>query len=55
MSPTPTLNIYLFEGPLVVGKDPGELLNTLKKKIALPEEDIKTLILFNSCQPTYSQ
>jgi hypothetical protein len=33
----------------VVGKDPVELEKyVLRKKIALPEEDISTLILFNT-------
>jgi hypothetical protein len=32
----------------VVGKDPVELEKYLGKKIALPEEDISTLILFNT-------
>jgi hypothetical protein len=32
----------------VVGKDPVELEKYLGKKIALPEEDINTLILFNT-------
>jgi hypothetical protein len=32
----------------VVRKDPVEVVNTLKKKIALPEEDTSILILFNS-------
>jgi hypothetical protein len=37
----------------VVGKDPVELEKYLEKKIALPEEDISTLILFNTQQPSY--
>jgi hypothetical protein len=32
----------------VVGKDPVEIKKYLGKKIALPEEDISTLILFNN-------
>jgi hypothetical protein len=32
----------------VLGKDPEELEKYLEKKIALPEEDISTLILFNT-------
>jgi hypothetical protein len=34
----------------VVGKDPVELEKYFKKKFALPEEDISTLILFNTLQ-----
>jgi hypothetical protein len=32
----------------VVGKDPVELEKFFEKKIALPEEDIRTLILLNT-------
>jgi hypothetical protein len=32
----------------VVGKDPVELEKYLEKKIAFPEEDISTLILFKT-------
>jgi hypothetical protein len=32
----------------MVGKDPVELGKNLEKKFALPEEDISTLILFNT-------
>jgi hypothetical protein len=32
----------------VVGKDPVDLEKYLEKKIALPEEDMSTLILFNT-------
>jgi hypothetical protein len=32
----------------VVGKDPVELEKYLEKKIGLPEEDISTLILFDT-------
>jgi hypothetical protein len=32
----------------MVGKDPVELEKYLEKKIALPEEDISTSILFNT-------
>jgi hypothetical protein len=36
----------------VVGKDPVELEKYLEKKIALPEEDISALILFNTILAT---
>jgi hypothetical protein len=32
----------------VAGKDPVELEKYLEKKFVLPEEDISTLILFNT-------
>jgi hypothetical protein len=32
----------------VVGKDPVDFEKYLEKKIALPEEDMSTLILFNT-------
>jgi hypothetical protein len=32
----------------MVGKDPVELEKYLEKKFTLPEEDISTLILFNT-------
>jgi hypothetical protein len=36
-------------------EDPVELEKYLEKKIALPEENISTLILFNTEQPSYPQ
>jgi hypothetical protein len=49
------LNIYTgcvkireFRIQSVVGKDPVELEKYSEKKFALPEEDISTLILFNT-------
>jgi hypothetical protein len=39
----------------VVGKNPVEFEKYLEKKIAVPEEDISTLILFNTQQPSYPQ
>jgi hypothetical protein len=44
-----------FRIQCVVGKDLVELKKFLEKKIALSEEDIKTLILFNTLQPSYLQ
>jgi hypothetical protein len=38
----------------VVGKDPVELEKYIEKKFALPEEDISTLILFNTLQLSIS-
>jgi hypothetical protein len=37
----------------VVGKDPVELEKYIEKKFALPEEDISTLILFNTLQLSF--
>jgi hypothetical protein len=45
---TGCLKIREFRIQSVVGKDPVELEKYLEKKIALPEEDISTLILFNT-------
>jgi hypothetical protein len=45
---TGCLKICKFPIQSVVGKDPVELEKYLEKKIALPEEDIITLILFNT-------
>jgi hypothetical protein len=42
------LIIREFRIQSVVGKDPVKLKKYLEKKIALPEEDISTLILFNT-------
>jgi hypothetical protein len=42
------LKIREFRIQSVVGKDPVELEKYLEKKIGLPEEDISTLILFNT-------
>jgi hypothetical protein len=39
----------------VVGKDPVELEKYIEKKFALLEEDISTLILFNTLQLSYPQ
>jgi hypothetical protein len=41
----------------LVGKDPVELekYEYIEKKFALPEEDMRTLILFNTWQPSYPQ
>jgi hypothetical protein len=44
---TGCLKIREFRIQSVVGKDPVELEKYLEKKIALPEEHISTLILFN--------
>jgi hypothetical protein len=45
---TGCLKIREFRTHSVVGKDPVELEKYLEKKFALPEEDISTLILFNT-------
>jgi hypothetical protein len=45
---TGCLKIREFQIQTVVGKDPVELEKYLEKKFALPEEDISTLILFNT-------
>jgi hypothetical protein len=45
---TGCLKIREFRIQSVVGKDPVELEKYLEKKFALPEEDIRTLILFNT-------
>jgi hypothetical protein len=45
---TRCLKIREFRIQSLVGKDPVELAKYLEKKIALPEEDISTLILFNT-------
>jgi hypothetical protein len=37
----------------VLGKDSEELEKYLEKKFTLPEEEISTLILFNTQQPSY--
>jgi hypothetical protein len=42
------LKIREFRIQSVVGKDPVKLEKYLEKKIALAEEDIRTLILFNT-------
>jgi hypothetical protein len=42
------LKIREFRIQSVVGKDPVELEKYLEKKFALLEEDISTLILFNT-------
>jgi hypothetical protein len=39
----------------VVGKDPVELEKNLDKNFALPEEDISTLILFNTYPSTVTK
>jgi hypothetical protein len=52
---TGCLKIREFRIQSVVGKDPVELEKYLEKKIALPEEDISTFILFNTEQPSYPQ
>jgi hypothetical protein len=49
------LKIREFRIQRVVGKHPVEFEKYLEKKIALPEEDISTLILFNRQQPSYPQ
>jgi hypothetical protein len=45
---TGCLKIREFRIESVVGKDPVELEKYLEKKFPLPEEDISTLILFNT-------
>jgi hypothetical protein len=45
---TGCLKIREFRIQSVVGKDPVDLEKYLEKKFALPEEDISTLILFNT-------
>jgi hypothetical protein len=45
---TGCLKIREFRIQSVVGKDPVEREKYLEKKFALPEEDISTLILFNT-------
>jgi hypothetical protein len=45
---TGCLKIHEFRIQSVVEKDPVELEKYLEKKFALPEEDISTLILFNT-------
>jgi hypothetical protein len=45
---TGCLKIREFRIQSVVGKDPVKLEKYLEKKFALPEEDISTLILFNT-------
>jgi hypothetical protein len=49
------LKIREFRIQSVVGKDPVELEKYLEKKYALSEEDISTLILFNTWQSSYPQ
>jgi hypothetical protein len=43
-----SLKIREFRIQSVVGKDPVKLEKYLEKKITLPQEDISTLILFNT-------
>jgi hypothetical protein len=45
---TGCLKIREFRIQSVVGKDPVEREKYLEKKFALPEEDVSTLILFNT-------
>jgi hypothetical protein len=45
---TGCLKIREFRIQSVVGKDPVELEKYIEKKIALPKEDISTLISFNT-------
>jgi hypothetical protein len=48
LNDTGCLKIREFRIQSVVGKDPVELENYKKKQVALSEEDISTLILFNT-------
>jgi hypothetical protein len=52
---TGCLKIREFRIRSVVGKDPVELEKYFEKKFALPEDDISTLILFNTLQSSYPE